>query len=102
MEHVEVRVCGSCKAFRRPVVSPLGLIAGLLLAAPGPVDQGALAEPRNSAPTHAVAMPEVTSSKAILQATLRLQRAVVTKVTTRFDLTAIRPADFGDWEEPTR
>jgi hypothetical protein len=44
----------------------------------------------------------MTFPKAMLQAALRFQRAAVMKVTTKLDLAAMSPADFGDWEEQTR
>jgi hypothetical protein len=101
---VEVPVRGSRKTVRRPIMPPLGLIAGLLLIlpAPGPAAQPAVAEPMRSALTQTATVPEAASPKAMLQATLRTQRPVVTRVTTKLDLAAIRPAEFGDWEEPMR
>jgi hypothetical protein len=100
---VEVPVRRLRKIVRRPIVPPLGLIAGLLvLPTLGPASQLAGAEPMASALTQTAAVPEATSPKAMLQAALRSQRAVVKKVTTRLDLTVIRPAEFGDWEEPIR
>jgi hypothetical protein len=100
---VEVPVRGSRKAVRRPIMPPLGLIAGLLiLPAPGPAAQPAVAEPMGSARTQTATVPEAASPKAMLRATLRTKRPVVTRVTTKFNLAAIRPAEFGDWEEPMR
>ena len=45
---------------------------------------------------------EAKSPKAMLEPKLRLQGAVVTKVTAKLDLTIIGPAEFGDWGEPRR
>jgi hypothetical protein len=87
----------------RPIVLPLGWIAGLmLLPLLGPAAQLAFAEPPDSALMQTPAGPEAKSPKAIVEAKLRLQRAAVTKVTTKLDLTIIGTAEFGDWEEPMR
>jgi hypothetical protein len=102
-ERVEVPVRDSRKTFRRPISPHLGLTAGLLLlAALGPVGELAVGEPRASAPAQPGVAPQVTSPKVMLPATILLQRAVVTRSTSKLDLAAITPAEFGDWEEPIR
>lgn len=102
-QRVEIPVRGSCKTFRPPIVPQLGLMAGVVLfASLGPVAEQGVAEPHASAPAKPVAVVAVTSPRTVAQATLELQRTNVTKATIKLDLAAIRPVEFGDWEEVPR
>jgi hypothetical protein len=102
-EHAEVPVRGSRKTFCRRVVPQLGLTAGLLFfAVISPIVEHAGAEPQPSAPAQPFAAVEVTPPRGMPQASRELHRALVAKTTTKLDLAAILPAEFGDWEEPLR
>jgi hypothetical protein len=103
LERMEVPVRESRKTFCRPVVPQLGLTAGLmLLAAIAPVGELAGAEPQPSAVVQPLAAVEVAFPNVLPKASRDVQHALVAKTMTKLDLAAIRPTEFGDWEEPIR